>query len=354
MSAVDGPRETAIPDALGPVADLAGILTDDGRPAWLVLSGNGALRRWIPDRADVETITVLPLPKPEPDAGDRLCHRLHVSRCGRFAAVVEDYGNRGAVLDLSRGGAVTMELSGGDYHEDVVPFSLLFAEHEGAAVMVHRTAWNRLDVSDPATGRLLTPRESPDPEHGDAPHYLDYFHGALYPSPDGTRIYDDGWVWQPLGVPAVWSLTAWMRDDPFESEDGASRTDYAFLEEWGRGVAWIRADRIAVFDSGDGGQPPCVRVLDPTQLSSSPYVTSQVMKTVTTFPGPDGRYFTDRHGDAAALLLASAETGLEAWDIDAGSKTFELPGFRPDRQHQHTLELIELGDRVVRCWQPRA
>jgi hypothetical protein len=128
--------------------------------------------------------------------------------------------------------------------------------------------------------------------------------------------------------------------------------------EWDRGAAWIRPDRIAAYDTGDRlskgtgehGEPPCVRILGPTtQPGSSPDVTPQVMKTVTTFPGPDGRYFTD-----GGLLLVTTETGLEAWDIDSGERAYEVPDFRPDRQHQHTLELIELGERVVWHMQPRA
>lgn len=358
MSMPEHPLQHALPEQLGAVADVAGIVGDDG-PGWLLLGEDGRLTRWYPERgADVETAETIAAVPPEPDRGDqdqspyqdRVRHRLHVSQCGRFAAVVEDHGNRGVVLDLATG-TVTMRLDGGDYHEDVVPFSLLFAEHEGAPVVVHRTAWNRLDVSDPATGRLLTTRDLPDSAvPGDETHFLDYFHGALYLSPDGTRIYDDGWVWQPLGVPVVWSLPAWLRDDPFESEDGASRIEYAFLDEWDRGVAWIRPDRIAVYDAGDNdGQAPCVRVLDPTRPGSSPAVTSEVMMTVTTFPGPDGRYFTD-----GARLFIANEAGLEAWDVDAGEKVFAVPDFRPVRQHPHTLELIELGSRVVRCWQPRA
>jgi hypothetical protein len=66
-----------------------------------------------------------------------------------------------------------MTLDNGGSHAETVPFSLAFACHRGQDVVIHRTAWNRLDVSDPATGRLLTARGptgcgwgEATPEHG--------------------------------------------------------------------------------------------------------------------------------------------------------------------------------------------
>lgn len=135
--------------------------------------------------------------------GEPKSPHLHASADGAFAAVVNDYGRFGEVLDLTTGRA-TLALDGGDYNEETVPFSLAFARHGDATVVVHRTDWNRLDVSDARTGELLTARPSDAPEHK-----LDYFHGALYLSPGGSRILDDGWIWHPVGFPAVWSLDRW-------------------------------------------------------------------------------------------------------------------------------------------------
>jgi len=246
-----------------------------------------------------------------------------------------------------------MTLDGGDYCEHVVPFALAFAEQDGVPVLIHRTDWNRLDVSDPATGRLLTERKSPRPRKrgevaGDeTAHYLDYFHGALYLSPGGTKIYDDGWVWQALGVPTVWSLSAWLQENVRESE-GPSLVDYPVLDEWDHGVVWITPNRIAVQDVGDPEEPACIRILDPTESGPSRHTTSMVIKTVTTLSGPGGRYFTD-----GTLLLISGEADLEAWDIELGCKMFAVPGFKPFRQHPHSLELVEISDRTIRRWSPK-
>ena len=134
----------------------------------------------------------------------------------------------------------------------------------------------------------------------------------------------------------------------WESEGGPSRVDYAFLDEWGRGVVWIAPNRIAVPDVGDHEELACIRILDPTELESSPNVTSAVMKTVATLRGPGGRYFTD-----GTLLMISGEADLEGWDVEQGNKAFTSPRFRPVRQHLHSLELVEIGDGAIRCWSPK-
>ena len=54
-----------------------------------------------------------------------------------------------------RGSRPTLHLDGGVYHENTVPFSACFVPFQGRDVLVHRTAWNRLDAADPATGKSL-------------------------------------------------------------------------------------------------------------------------------------------------------------------------------------------------------
>ena len=63
-------------------------------------------------------------------------------------------------------------------------------------------------VSDPSTGELLTEGGPASYETGEEwpKHDLDDFHGALNVCPDGPRIADDGWIWQPNGVVSTWSI----------------------------------------------------------------------------------------------------------------------------------------------------
>ncbi len=105
-------------------------------------------------------------------------------------------------------------------------------------------------MSDPAGGRLLTAREPTsylpgEPRPG---HYNDYFHGVLHLSPDGRRIFDHGWIWQPAGYPVTWELSAWLDGNAWESEDGPTMTGFCALEDWHRAFTWIGSDRVAIED----------------------------------------------------------------------------------------------------------
>ncbi|MGW4381804.1 hypothetical protein [Kitasatospora sp. NPDC004531] len=326
--------DVAVPGVLRPVVDVAAL----PGAGWLVLSEGGRLARWVPGTGEVREVARCRVTADEDDVQ----LRLHVSRCGRWAAVVQDRGRYGTVVDLA-GGAPELRLDGGDYCCDTVPFALAFVEHGGRPLVVHRTDWNRLDVTDLASGELLTTRRSPD---GEEEHDLDYFHGALALSPDGTRLLDSGWVWHPWAMPAVWSLTAWLHDNPYESEDGPSRAVYSEVSEWDRPAVWVDDERIAVHDVDDAGNGT-VHVLDPTSVElRSPGV--RWITAVATFPWPTGA--SGFFSDGEHLLIADG-TGLQGVDITGGRQVFAIDGFRPTRQDRHTGTLIEVGDGA-RLWTP--
>lgn len=206
-------ERTPLPPGHGAVVDLAPVLEAEGS-VWLLLTEGGQLVRFDADTLEAHRVAasrLAPESEHEAWANHPVKRRLHVSARGEFAAVVNDYGQRGQVVDL-RSGRVTMTLEGGDYHPETVPFSLAFASSRGRTLVIHRTAWNRLDFSDPATGELLSARGPTRYATGQErpPHTLDYFHGALHVNPGGTRVLDDGWVWQPMGVPKIWSLERWF------------------------------------------------------------------------------------------------------------------------------------------------
>lgn len=360
MMSVTSAAIAAVPEELRPIVDLAAVPSPAGAAGvrWLVLSADGVLSVWQPVTGEVTSEVRLRfdhLRLPDvvgAEAGPKALQpwpRLHVSRCGTWAAVVQDRGRYGAVVETA-GGSPRLMLDGGDYHPETVPFALAFAEHGGRTVVVHRSAWNRLDVTDPATGELLTARELADASAEDPEHYLDYFHGALYLSPDGTRLYDDGWVWQPLGVPAVWSLNAWLDGNPYESEDGPTLIYNPDFEEWNEPVVWIREDRLAHRDAGEGPhRPPAIVILDPTATQPG-YGGHLRIKTVRTLPDlAAGQYFTD-----GEHLLISTEAGLNAYDIDTGEQQFVIEGFRPTRQDPHTGTLIQIDGALAYTWTPAA
>jgi hypothetical protein len=195
-------RHTSIPEQFGDLLDFAPLEKSSGS-VWLGLTSTGKLIQIDSSAGAVSQLTEVTVPLEDdhkPWCGHELRHRLHVSSDGTYIAIVDDYGRQGLVLETSSG-RVTMELDGGKYHPETVPFSVSFVDFGGRPLLVHRTAWNRLDVSDPAHGLLLTQRTPTSFERGETrpEHYLDYFHEALYVSPDGGHLLDDGWIWHPMG-----------------------------------------------------------------------------------------------------------------------------------------------------------
>ena len=317
--------------------------------SWLFLRSGGIVGRIDADgRASDLRAIELPSAEPghEPFQGHALTSRLHSSSHGDFATVVNDNGKIGMVYDLTTG-AVTMRLDGGDYHPETVPFSFGFVEYRGRTVAVHRTAWNRLDASDAATGELLTARSpthfgraEPRPEH-----YLDYFHGRLIVSPDGRRIVDDGWVWHPVGIPAVWDVETWLGSNVWESEDGESKLHLGLRTYyWDHALCWLDADRIALGGIGDDEE----QIVDGVRiLSTKPADASErgSARELTAFAGPAGIFFSDGN-----RLFSVDDAGLSVWELGDGARIARIDGFRPTRQHLRGRELAELSGMLLRRW----
>lgn len=347
----DAVCQVPVPPGLGAVTDLAPV-HDRDRPVWLALSEDGTISRWDVAAGHHEAVGATSV-EAEDDRepwDDRPCRqRLRASHDGRFAAVVNDHGRFGEVVDL-RTGEVTLDLDGGGYNEETVPFSLAFAQCRGRCVVVHRTDWNRLDVSDPQTGELLTDRLLPAQEAADAlpEHHLDYFHGALYVSPDGKRILDDGWIWHPAGIPAVWDLGPWFEGNVWESEDGPSLFDVCDRGYyWNHAMTWIDSSRVAVEGLGDDGSAmlPGARIFDTSRTSrSEPHRTPRAVDLLA-FEGPTGPFFSD-----GTHLFSSGDTGLSIWDPAEGKLLRTVPGFSPTHHHPDARQFLQLADGAVRLW----
>ncbi len=126
-------------------------------------------------------------------------------------------------------------------------------------MVVHRTAWNRLDVTDAATGQILTGRTIAVGEPGRPPeHYLDYFHDAIAVSPDGWHVADDGWVWHPVGMPTIWSLSRWLDGSVWNPKNALAVTGGAFAPITGTRRCWIGAEKMAIsgIDADDDAMVP--------------------------------------------------------------------------------------------------
>ena len=171
---------------------------------------------------------------------------MKCSANGKFVAIFVNYGQFGIVIDIKKQQTI-LNIDTQNYYEDTVPFSLAFTTFEHDDIVIYRSNWNKLDTfnltkQSSTTERTIAPYEDERPEHD-----LNYFHGALYISPNAESIFDDGWVWTPVAMPSVWSLTDWLKKNPFESEDGASRERLCMRDYWGASVCWLDDQHIAMW-----------------------------------------------------------------------------------------------------------
>ena len=347
-------HETLIPKQCGRILDIAPI-KNDSRSEWLLLGDAGRIWRFEAHTEKVESVGHVKITAETVGnsfAGHTLTTRLHASQDGQFAALVNDYGRYGQVIDL-RSGKITLKLDGGDYHPETVPLSFAFASRQGQVVTIHRTAWNRLDISDPSTGELLSERGPTSYRSGEQrpQHYLDYFHGALYVSPQGTRILDDGWVWHPVGIPVVWSLEQWLSGHIWESEDGPTKRDVcARTYYWDHGVAWLDEKTVAIGGIGDDDAEMVdgARVFDMTLSGAAgPQWRSDWSwaREMSVFAGPAGRFFSDGN-----WLYSVEKDGLSRWDPKAGVRTGRINSFCPTHHHVDAGELVQLRQGSLLRW----
>jgi hypothetical protein len=255
---------------------------------------------------------------------------LHLSHDNRFAAVVNNREPLGVVIDLSTG-IVTMKLNRGGYHPEQTPFPVAFFESDNKVLLIHGTAWNRLDISEALTGQLLTDRESPRYEQSKPlpEHYLDYFHALPVISPDAEWVVEDGWVWHPVGASRKWNLRRWSNENVWESEDGASLTYLTWRAyHWNAPLCWIDNKTIAIWGFGDDdlAMTPAVQLFD-----------AETGQHLRWFAGPEkgDLYFDD-------YLFSTSSKGTDVWDIDTGERLLHEPDLTPINYHPDTRQFLSL------------
>lgn len=303
--------------------------------AWFALTGDGQVGRLdLPRRA---LRAVARLPEDVLGVGELA---LEISADGKFAAIVNARGRTGVVLDLDLG-CETMRLDRGEYHETVSAFPVAFVVHRGRTLLVHGTAWNRLDVSDPATGELRTARGPMSYETGDRKpeHYLDYFHAALSVSPTGEWIAEDGWMWQPAGATVSWSLARWLDENPFESEDGPTRRHLGGIRDfWDAPAVWLSDEVLGIW----GGRYDSVA---PRGLLERHHVRTG--ERLAMVPCPEGVLVAE----GQRLFVFGRETGLSVLDASTGDRLLHRPDVIPTA-HRGGGEFLTLlpggGFRVSR------
>jgi hypothetical protein len=266
------------------------------RSRWLGLTADGRVVELDLDRREARELARVAIPAPL---------ELHVSSRGEFVAVVAKHGTRGEIVELATDRRIAVDRAG--YHEDVCRFPFAFVAHRGRDVAIFAPEWNRLAAFDLRTGEALTAR--PTPASGDR-HYIDYFHCGLDVSPGGTMIADNGWVWQPLGVIATWNLERWLDDNVWESEDGLSRRDLDWREDWDVPLCWLDDTRLAIAGHGD---------MDRSFPTAIDIVDARTGKLVRWFAGPDA---AELAFDRVLFSLGEATT---VWDVERGGGLLRSP-----------------------------
>lgn len=295
-------------------------------PVCIAFTGSGEIFR-----VDLAARLITPLARVlDTDVNLKEKVSLHLSRDGGFAVVVNPFGQYGVVVDLTSGQA-TMRLERGNYHTEHCRYPISFVNLDGRTLLVHSTAWNRLDISDPKTGKMLTERgpTSYRTEETRPAHYLDYFHAALLTSPNGEWIADNGWVWHPVGAVRTWSLKNWVEGNVWESEDGPSLQTLCWRDYfWGKPLCWLDELTLAVWGYGDDEDfiIPAVRIFDAITGKESRW-----------FAGPDGELAFD-----AYLFAFSEEHGTTVWDEKTGERLHSEPELKPECYHPGAKAFISL------------
>lgn len=269
-------------------------------------------------------------------ATDGLVLRLHASPDGRFAALVADYGRHAVIIDVIDGSAV-LTLDRGDYCTNTTPFPLAFLGAE-RPVLAAASDWHRLDLFELPTGRLLTARETEWDDEDDPPigKYVDYFHGALLPSPSGRWLLDNGWYWQPFEASLIYDARTWMGGDRYATE----RDDNYLLRKclWDTPAVWIDDNTIAIQRTSES---------EPGTDGIDIYHTNSA-DPIGGFDCPAGPIWIYR-----GVLYIATPQGLQAHRPEDGLQVGFIPDFRPIAHNRFTGAFAELADNCrLRLWTP--
>ncbi len=308
--------------------------------AWLACTSTGALIELTPADRAVHVVAEVPQDALDFDGPSiRVPQRawptgsacmLRVSRRGELAAVANRFGDKGVVIDLTAG-RPTIRLHRGRYHEDVSCFPLAFVEMDDRILLIHGTAWNRLDVSDARSGKLITERGPTSYRKGETrpEHYLDYFHCSLSVSPDQRYVADNGWVWSPFGVLTTWNLERWLHTNVWESEDGETRkrlNQRAYY--WDGPLCWLSGHHLAVWGYG----------LDDEWLIPAVFIHDVMTGTLDSwFAGPKGSQVFDDY-----LFSLDKDEGMSVWDVETGERLLTEPGFCPVGYHRGARQFLSI------------
>lgn len=263
---------------------------------------------------------------------------IHVSNDNKVAAIVNTYGLNGVVIDMELG-SILLELVRGGYHCNHCIFPISFFERDQQTYLIHGTDWNRLDITNPRTGEIITGRIAPVYENGNSgEHYLDYFHSNISVSPDQRWVIDNGWIWHPFGDFTALSIDNWLENE-WESEDGASKKSLWWgMDGWNNSICWLNDSTVAIlgkyeYDFYDEEQ----EIIMDVYVDTVRIFNVKSGKQINSIVGPIGELEYDK-----LLYAYSKKEGFSAWDIESGEKVFHEADFCPTLYHPDAKRFLTL------------
>lgn len=277
-------------------------------------------KQWTISRIDTHTGHVTKIiDLPQDERSDDYLYQLVPGIQDRYLAFTYQHTdrrdmNRGYVLNTETC-EVILNLDTQDSLGGLTNFPVNFFTLDGKDLIVHGTDWNRLDISDLATGEILTNRNLDEtPEEKEEWSCFSERNGHIVVSPDQTRAACVGWVWHPIGVAHTWRLDNWLRSNPFEvdvSEEKVSQAAWDY--DWGATIRWVGNQRLAIW-SGDefliDAKNPHVLIVDVTN-------SDQRLR----IEGPENNFYTD-----GEVLIAARSSGVGLWSAEDGDLLAMHPG----------------------------
>ena len=259
-----------------------------------------------------------------------------------------DEFNWGTVFEFKNGDDV-MKLECGDYHTHLAPFPVQFYSRNAQRLVVHATDWNRLDITDLKSGKLLTERDFESfPKEGVAEQdCITEWSGELQFSPNKEWIATLGWHWHPVGMAFSWNFSDWLNGSIWEADNGKSKHIHSTVPYFWHGpFCWLDNRRLCLWGYEDAEY-------DENQIPVPSAAIYDVVdgKLINWFNGPTMDFFEfDQY-----LFSGSEEDNLlTIWDVDKGVELFRGKQFdRLIGYHKgcrEFLEINETGEMRVTTW----
>jgi hypothetical protein len=310
------------------------------RNRWIALLEDGSLQMIGPDGDNPEHW--MQLEPHELDFSKPI--DLHASKCGKYLAVTNNGGRHGIVCDLAWN-KVAMLLDRQDYHEEQTPFPVIFCGPGDDTRIIHASNWNRLDISNPATGQCLTQRKTDFVEESQRPKdYLNFFVGELTLSSDEQLILVDGWIWHPVGAVKSINVEAWLAGNIWQSEQDLNKEALRFIN-YGWNVAKAFVDEKTVVLWGIGRD-------DEHMVDGACMYELETKKLVKVFAGPpNARFAVDEW-----LFAFSPKQDSSAWDLASGERVWRAEGHRAQLYNPNSRRFLHWEENTITVteWQPIA